>query len=210
MLVGQKLRDQLFGSVAWIIGSANGTADRDAGRPGFNDVTEIGEVDSANRVPGQSDLSGDFPHEIKTRKLAERFGSGLKCRADTDVTRAVDDCLSSLLNRMSGDSDQTVRPHNSPHVMDAQFFLADVHTVCLAQGGQIRPIIHDQQGSGLPSDAADLSSEFDQLAILHRFFSNLHDPDSASDCLVKNMFNAPVAQIRTQKQIDISLVELLS
>jgi hypothetical protein len=80
---------------------------------------------------------------------------------------------------MGGQADDHVRANETAHGLDGEILLADVHAVGFAEDSDVDMVIHDEAGTSLAGQAAQLQALFEHLSGLFFFFAVLEDLDAA-------------------------------
>ena len=84
-----------------------------------------------------------------------------------------------LLTRMSRESDQSILPNQAPDVCDLSVVLPDVHAVGGTGDGQLRLVVHDEEGVVGIAEPAEDPARLDYVAVARRLLAQLDDVDAA-------------------------------
>ena len=199
--------NQFRSSAAWSWRRTDRTADGDAAGSGRADGRQIRGRNAADREPRQRDFGGDLADELQPCQLIEGFRAGRKTGTDAEIVRSVEHRLTSLLDRVCRDSDQSVRADDAAGFANGKFFLPHMNSIGLGQYGEVRAIVHDEERVRLARPVADSASGIEQSAVGQFFLAKLHDPHPRFESLSNCRAAAVMAQRFGDEQIQIAADE---
>ncbi len=139
----------------WICRAGDRGGDGDAMEAGCQDSGQMFQRNPADREGGQWMVRGrlmDFVQEGGADVVIERLGVAGKDRSTTDVVGSVFDRIVDLIDRVSGDSHESLRADDLAGFAGGQFVLADMNPVGVGRDREIRTIIDDEDRTALVGD----------------------------------------------------------